>query len=63
MVNNLPVKSLDEIFKGLVCVVIGNIPGNISTEINNRFPEIFPSENFWEFLKIYMKFLKIAQVH
>ena len=30
----------------------GNIPGNISTEINNRFPEIFPRGNFGNFLKI-----------
>ena len=25
--------------------------GNISNEINNRFPEIFPSRNFWKFFK------------
>ena len=46
-----------EIFPGNIS---GNISGNNSKEINNRFPEIFPCENF---LKTYMKFLKIAFVH
>jgi len=31
-------------------VVSGNISWK-STEINNRFPEIFPRGNFWEFFK------------
>ena len=36
----------------------GNISGNISTEINNRFPEIFPRGNFWEFLKNFYEISK-----
>ncbi len=30
-------------------VVSGNIYGNISTEINNKFPELFPLEIFGSF--------------
>ena len=46
-----------EIFPGNVS---GNISGNISTEINNRFSEIFPRGNFWEFfLKNSLSALKI----
>jgi len=41
----------------------GNVSGNISKEINNRFPGNISVEIFGNFLKISMKFLKIALVH
>ena len=38
--------------------ISGTISRNISTEINNRFPEIFPSGNFWEFFKNFSEISK-----
>ena len=43
--------------------MIENISGNISTEINNRFPEIFPSGNFWECVIIYNEISTIRSCH
>ena len=34
------------------------VRGNISTEINNKFPEIFPCGNFWEYFKEFLGNLK-----
>ena len=57
-INQIELMYLNELVRVRV------LSGIISSEINNKFPEIFPCGNFWEFLRISIKNLeKITSMH